>query len=139
MKQFMPEMPEKDRLLLLQQNADKVEETTYQKPLTEEELNERREILTDNSIKLSDLEEEKKEATKVFKDRIDPLKADNKQLLSELRTRQAKVTGLIYHLANHDDGMMETYDGKGELISSRRLRPDEKQSNIFSLAKTAIN
>jgi hypothetical protein len=41
-------------------------------------------------------------------------------------------------LANHEDGMMETYDNEGYLISTRRLRPEEKQGTIFSLPK-ALN
>jgi hypothetical protein len=135
MKLFMPDLPEADRLRVLQTNADKIEETTYQKPLTEDELNMRREILTDNSIRLGDLEEAKKTATRVFKDQIDPLKAANKDLLLELRTKQAKVEGKLYMMANHEDGMMETYDEQGILIESRRLRPEEKQQNIFSLSK----
>lgn len=44
----MPELPDIDRMLILQQNADKIEVTTYQKPLSEDELSIRRESLTDN-------------------------------------------------------------------------------------------
>ncbi len=137
MKQFMPELTAKERLMILQENAAKVEQTTYHKALTEEERGIKKDILTENSIKLFDLEEEKKEAVKLWKDKIDPLKKENSLLLSEIRTGQTKVDGTLFHLANHDDGMMETYDNDGYLISSRRLRPEEKQATIFSLSKTA--
>lgn len=126
-KKFMPELPDKDRVMILQQNADKVEVSTYQKPLSEEDLQQRREILTENSIKLGDLEEEKKELTKSLKERIDPLRAHNKQILLEIRTKQQKAEGVLYHMANHEDSVMETYDENGDFISSRRLRPEEKQ------------
>lgn len=135
-KLFMPELEVKERLLLLQQNSDKIEETTYYKPLTQDELDVRRERLTDNAIKLSEYEDEKKEIMADFKSKSDPLAKENKMLLTEVKTRQAEVKGNLYHLANHDEGMMETYDGNGELISSRRLRPEEKQSqNIFNIRK----
>ena len=133
-KQFMPELSDRERMLILQQNADKIEQTTYQKPLSEEELAIRKDQLTENSIKLGDLEEEKAETVARFKESIDPLKAANKQLLFELRMKQAKVDGTLYHMANHDEGMMETYDDQGELVSTRRLRPDERQGRIL-LAK----
>lgn len=126
----MPEISQSERMNILQQNADKIELTTYLKPLSEEELSARRESLTDNSIRLSDLEEDKKEATKQFKDQIDPLKAANKTILVEIRTKQAKVDGTLYFMANHDESMMETYDDTGEMIESRRLRPDEKQGRL---------
>lgn len=126
----MPELSERERMLILQQNADKIEQTTYQKPLTEEELTARKEQLTENCIKLGDLEEQKSDAVAEFKAKIDPLKIANKDILFELRMKQAKVEGTLYHMANHEDGMMETYDDQGYLVSSRRLRPDEKQGRI---------
>lgn len=42
MKQFMPDVTPSERRNILEQNADAIEETTYQKPLTEEELGDRR-------------------------------------------------------------------------------------------------
>lgn len=139
-KIFMPEVSADQRKLILEQNADSVEQTTYLKPLTEDEILGKKDILTDNSIRLFDIEEDKKEAMKVYKDKIDPLKKENNLLLSEIRTGQAKVAGILYHMANHDEGYMETYDENGELIQSRKLRPDEKQKTIlYSVGKTGTN
>lgn len=134
---FMPEVSPEERKILLEQNADAIEETSYQKPLTQEELDMRRESLTDNCIKLSELEEEKKELVKGYKDRMDPLISDNKILMSEVRTRQSKVDGRLFHMKNHDTSMMETYDEEGFLVSTRRLRPDEKQKTIMSQLRAA--
>jgi hypothetical protein len=137
-KIFMPEIPVDQRLLLMQQNADRIEETTYYKPLTQEELDLRREQLTDNAIKLSEYEDEKKDIMAGFKTKMDPLVKVNKLLMTEVKTRQCEVEGNLYHMANHEDSMMETYDANGEMISSRRLRPEEKQKNIFSTLKKAL-
>lgn len=134
-KLFMPDMEPADRLEALEANADKVEETDYLKPLTPEELDVRREKHTENSIKLSDLEEEKKDAVSGFKAKMEPLQVENKELLFEIKTKQAKVSGRLYHLANHGESMMETYDENGEMISSRRLRPEEKQGRMHLLRK----
>lgn len=127
----MPDLSQKDRLVILQQNADRVEVTTYQKPLTDESKAEKREVLTENSIQLFDLDEEKKEAVKIFKDQIDPLKKHNKKLLLEIRTGQESVNGTLFHMANHDEGMMEVYDNDGFLVETRRLKPEEKQGNLL--------
>lgn len=137
MKQFMPELTPKERLIMMQENASKVEQTTYQKALTTDELAARREDLADNCIKLNALEDDLKEIKDDFKLKMDPLKLTNKTLLTEIKTKQTSIDGTLYHLANHEDSMMETYDNEGYLISSRRLRPEEKQGNIFSLAKAA--
>ncbi|WP_407522598.1 hypothetical protein PDL71_15265 [Lacibacter sp. MH-610] len=137
-KQFMPELSQKERYVLMQENASKVEQTTYQKTLTPEELAARREDLADNCIRLNKFEDELKEVKDDFKLKMDPLKTINKTLLTEIKTKQTEVTGTLFHMANHDDGMMETYDSDGFLVGSRRLRPEEKQGTIFSLSK-AVN
>jgi gas vesicle protein len=134
---FMPDVSPETRKQLLQQNADSIEQTEYSKPLSNEELDIKREQLTENAIRLSEYEDEKKEAMAEFKHKMDPLARENKQLLTEIKTRQAKVHGALYHMANHEDGMMETYDDNGELIASRRLRPDEKRQNLFAIPKAA--
>jgi hypothetical protein len=138
MKQFMPELTAKERLMILQENASKVEQTTYQKSLSAEELAGRREDLADNCIKLNSFEDELKEVKDDFKLKMDPLKNQNKTLLTEIKTKQTTVDGTLFHLSNMEDGMMETYDNEGYLIGSRRLRPEEKQGTIFSLPK-AVN
>jgi hypothetical protein len=135
-KLFMPEVSAEQRKLLLQQNADSIEQTDYLKPLSPDELDIKREILTENAIKLSELEDEKKEAMQEFKSQMDPLAKANKELLTEIKTRQAKFFGHLYHMANHEDGMMETYDDNGELVASRRLRPEERRQNLFCITKS---
>lgn len=139
MRQFMPDLTEKERLVLLQENAHKVEQTTYQKSLSADELAARREDLADNCIKLNQFEDELKEVKDDFKLKMDPLKTVNKTLLTEIKTKQTTIDGTLYHLANHEEGMMETYDKEGFLVASRRLRPEEKQGNVFSFPKKAVN
>lgn len=136
-KQFMPELTPKERLSIMQENAAKIEQTIYQKALSQEELGVRREDLADNCIRLNKFEDELKEVKDDFKFKMDPLKVMNKRLLTEIKTKQTEVDGTLFHMANHEDGMMETYDNEGFLISSRRLRPEEKQGTIFSLPKAA--
>lgn len=129
----MPDVSPKERIMLLQENASKVEQTTYQKQLTPEELIERRENLSDVCIKLDQAEDEFQEVKDDHKARMTPMKTLRKGLLTQIKTKQTSVTGVLYHLANHDDGMMETYDSDGFLIESRRLRPEEKQGTMFKM------
>ena len=137
MKQFMPDSTPKERLMVLQENAAKIEQTTYQKMLNQDELAVRHEDLATNCIKLSSIDDEKKEVMADFKLRTDPLNTANKTLLTEIKTKQTTVDGTLYHMANHEEGWMETYDHDGMLIATRRLRPEEKQGTIFSLGKAA--
>lgn len=118
---------------VLQNTADRVEETKYYVKLTPEELDQKREKLTENLINL-DVENEAFELVKEeHKAKVKPLQAENAILITQVRTGQELRQGVIYHVANYDSGMMETFDSEGEMIGSRRLRPDEKkgQSKIF--------
>lgn len=137
MQQFMPNITSKERLMLLQENATKVEQTTYQKVLSPDELAARREDLADDCIKLNQFEDELKEIKDDFKDKMDPLKLANKKRLTEIKTKQSQTDGTLYHIADYESNMMETYDSEGMPVGSRRLRPDEKQGTIFSIGKTA--
>lgn len=139
MKLFMPDVTPKERLQIMQENAAKVEATKYQKSLSADELAARREDLADNCIKLNQKEDELNEIKTSFKKEMDPLKFSNKLLLTEIKTKQSTCEGNLYHMANHEDAMMETYDQEGEMISSRRLRPEEKQGTIFSIKKAVNN
>lgn len=114
----------------LQDNATKVEQTTYQKTLSQEELDIKREELADTCILLNAIDDEFKDMKEMFKKRTTPLKDANKQRLTEIKTKQVSLDGLLYHIPNYEDSMMEIYDGKGELVESRRLRPEEKQGRI---------
>lgn len=128
---YLTELAPADRIDALRDTADKIEQTRYFRKLTPEELDIKREELSETAIKLSDIQNEMKETNDKFKERMKPLKDSLTGLIYEVKTKQAECEGIVYHLANHDTGMMESYDDKGDLIGSRRLRPEERQSNLF--------
>lgn len=135
---FMPELSQEERIQMMRNHADKVEETTYEKELTQEELDAKREMFVDNSIQVSNLEDELNAYKASYKGKMEPLKQINKVLQQEVKTKRQRVKGTLFHMANHETSYMEVYDETGELVSSRRLRPDEKQARLF-VAKPAAN
>lgn len=126
-------VPDHQRLQVLKDSADSVEETSYFKPLTQDELEAKREEYLENQIKLTTLQDELEILKDDYKIKTKPLSVQNRELLIQVKTRQMEIHGTLYHLANHETGFMETYNEFSELISTRRLRPNEKQKNIFSL------
>lgn len=134
---FPVNTPIEDIRRILQDNADKVEQTEYLKPLTQEEMDVRREEMVENAVKLSDLSDQLKQIKADYKGKIEPLSLRQKEILQELRSKQARVDGTLYHIANHEDSIMETYDDSGIILSTRRLRPEEKQGTIFSTLRIA--
>lgn len=136
MKTFMPDMDPKQRQQLLIDNCDSHEETTYMRDLDQDEVTDRMAVLSKNLIDISrqdDILDEHKEAHKGV---TKPLKTENSTLLEEIKNRKTEVTGTLFNIADQEQGVMETYDQTGEFISSRRLRPNERQLKLTAVQKT---
>lgn len=130
---FTPDMPQAEREMILAQHAFKIENTDYYLPLTPEELTDKKDIFFTNASEINKLEEKLKLVTSDLREQLKGIKGINGSLLSEIRTGQKLVTGKLYQVANYDTSMMETFTASGEMLSSRRLRPEEKQGNVFSI------
>ena len=140
MKHFLfngNESPDEIKRILLD-NCEGVEDMTFTEQLSEEQLAELREVHTDNCIEIGKHNEVLKEAKDAHKEAVKPLSTDNKDILKTLRTRHKEINGKVYRLANLDNGMMEYVNEKGHVVSSRRLKPEEKQTRVFPLQK-AVN
>lgn len=135
MENLYQDLPPEKRIQILEDNAYNIEEGKYAKKLTEDELNIKRETLTENYIKLNDLEEEKKSFVDRIKLQQKPLIDDNKELLQEVKTGVSIQEGILYMHDDQENGMMNIYNELGEWIDSRRLRPDERQTKIFPIKK----
>lgn len=136
-KQFMPEASPEQRLQMLKDNCDVMEERKYYRDLTPEELDVKRETFVDNAIKLSTLNDELQAYKDSYKQQMKPFAAENAALQMQIKTRKENIEGVVFHIADQAAGIMETYDEQGEFVSSRRLRPDEKQTKLFSINKAA--
>lgn len=134
MERFMPDAEYQDRIQVLQDTAEKVENTDYYAQLSEEELGNKRQEFVDNAVKLNELKLKLKEQSDDLKGKMKPLDHLNNQLMYEVSTRQEKRSGNVYHIADYDNSEMATYDAHGECIARRRLTPAEKkgsQSRLF--------
>lgn len=136
-KQFMPEATLEERLRILRDNHDSSVETYY-KQLTQDEIDSRQHDLSHNSIKKFKLDEELKGIKADFKKQTDKLVEKNLELMREIDTGQAEVSGELFFVPDYDERLMITYDEKGEFVSSRRLRPEEQQQRL-SFLKPAAN
>lgn len=131
----VPDLTERPRML--NENCDSKETTSYVRNLTQEELDFKREVHVDNCVQLEEYNEELKKVKAEYKDKMEPLQDQNKTLLRQIKTRQEELKGTIFNYADHEDGMMYTYDENGDLVGSRRLKPEERQKKLFPLAKAA--
>lgn len=117
--------------------GERWEEQVYMKPLEEAEIAEKHEQLAQACIKKSALEAEKKEVMKEFKDRIDPISRDIVKTVEAIKNRAIEVTGRLYSISDFDNQMIHTLDEGGNVLSSRRMKPEERQLSIHSTLKAS--
>lgn len=129
-KNFLPDYSDADRLQILKDSSDHIEETTYYRDLSEHDIDVKNESFVANSIEMSKHDAELSKAKLIHKTNTKPLAAINAVLLEEISTRKEMASGLLFGIADHELGVMNTFDEKGEFISSRRLRPDERQTRM---------
>lgn len=130
------EIPEKDRWQFLQDNADAVEEIGYTHRFTPDELAQKKESLAETSIKINDIEVEKKEVMDGYKERLKPLNEEKQVLLENIKKGSEYVENEeCAKILVHEEKMVGYYNRLGELVYSRPIMPQEMQKTIFNITR----
>lgn len=138
-KIFAPELDFDERISLLKAESDSINNESYERELTEDEVNEIRESYLELTFKIDKLDEEFSEQKAFYKANRKPFEIELLSMKEKIKTRKETVVGTLYSIANHHEGMMEVYNDRAELVSTRRLRPSEKQLRISSFNKNVVN
>ena len=120
-----------EREQFLRDNCDAVEEVTYSRAFAPEELSMKREQLTDVSIQIADIEEEKKEVMSDFKKRLEPLTAQKNDTIKALREKSQIVSEECFKFLDEETKMVGFYNRLGDLVNSRPAFPNELNKTIF--------
>lgn len=124
----------------LKDNCEKVENKGYMKPFTPEELQGHKENLAELSMQIEEVEDKKKEAAKHFKLALDPLVAQRRTMVSNIRQKAEYVSELCYKFVDRDEKQTGYYNADGDLIELRPATADELQPTLFiGLPKTGTN
>ena len=134
------DVKEEDRWQFLQDNADAIEEIGYTHRFSPSELAQKKESLSEVSIKINDIEIDKKEVMNGFKEQLKPLNDTKTELLDNIKqgvefVPKEECAKILYH----DEKMVGYYNKLGELVYSRTIMPQEMQKTIFSPIKQAVN
>lgn len=123
-------LTQEERQTLLIGESVRSEEQAYMKALTDEELQIRRERIVQVSLLKAVVEDDFQQVKDEFKMKLDPLKDEFSQLLDELRVKMVEVTGKVFTLPDHENQMMHFIDESGNVLSSRRMLPEERQHRL---------
>lgn len=115
-----------------------VTEGGYSKILSEKDLIEKKELLAETSILIAELDEQKKEQIKAFKEKLEGPLAEKKELLSAIKFKTEFKNGTLFHVDDQENGLMYVFDEQAVCVDVRPLRNSEKQVKI-KILKTGTN
>lgn len=116
-----------------------IAEDTYTRPLTAEELQDKREIFVDLNIDVAEIQKEIKDFTDSRKVIIKEKSKEMAIVIGDVKTKTTTVTGTIFNIDDQENGLMLTYDATGTCIDVRALKAKEKQTKIFSIKDNSKN
>jgi len=138
--QLFAEYPPEMRAQLLADNASDIREGYLMRhDFTPDEMASLREQYSEIAMSKDDIEQEAKVIAQQYKAKITDKKTELKDLSKSIRQRYSEVKGTAYFLPDQKEGKMYIYDSLGNLVEERRLRPEEKQADIFEINRKAIN
>ena len=138
MERIYENKTQNERLELLNANCLKKEEQSIKVFYSEDDLIEMKSRLSENSIERNELENELKELSSSLRLSIKTKTKKIKDLLLGLKNKYEYQMQTIFEFDDQENKVMLTYNASGELINSRPLRPNERQTSIINLnQKTA--
>ncbi len=124
------EFPEDQRESMLEANCIRPEEKPVKKYFEQNELTEMRKQFSDNAITIRKATEVLNKAKEAHKISIADPSKENEYLRESIRAGFVEVNQQVYLFDDQENGVMNTYDNKGNFIESRRLTPEERQLRI---------
>ena len=124
-----------EKLQILKDNAESTEAFTYQKELSAEEIALAKDKYAQNGIILQQLDEELALIKEDFAARMKPKKLESKEFLERIKHGAETVTETVYLIADQQTGDMNYYNTEGDMVYSRKLMPQEKQTRMAVLKK----
>lgn len=127
----------KDRIETLENSADKVENFSYTKPFTPEQITVFKDELSTKMIELSAIEDDFKDIKEQFKAKMKPLKDETKDLITSIKNKAEFITEKCFMFIEGNE--VGYYNSEGDLVYSRPLLPGEKQKTVFSVLRDGTN
>jgi len=131
---------EKERLAYFKANCQGIEEKGYMRQFTPDEIDSKKTELAELSIKMNDIDIEKKQVMDDFKERLKPLGQQVGTLLENLKQKAEFVTEDTYKFIYEEERMVGYFNADGNLIEARPMKMEEMQKTMFlQIDKTGTN
>lgn len=136
LSQTLKDMTPAAREKYFRDHAYKIEQGRFFKKMDDKELDVQKDEFAQAAIRLSDKEDEFQQVKEDFNGKIKEMAAMQTMRLSVIRSKGKWIQGQTYMIDDQVDSVMRIYDEDGELIETRPLRSEEKQTSLLSINKT---
>lgn len=130
-KYIYQEFPMQERIAMLQKQCSKSEVKTYNRTLSQSEIEMEKDKYTSNAIEIERQKAELKATVERLKAGITSVENLMVERLERIKTGQTQLTATLYGLVDTAEHRMRFFDGYGEEISNRELTPDERQGKLL--------
>jgi len=120
-----------ERIVFLTDNCDEIVEKNYMKSFSEEEIDYFKDELAEVSIKIKEVEKEKKETIDIFKTQLKPLYIKHLKLIANIKDGADYVYEEVYKFVARNEKQTGYYNDCGNLIEQREATEAELQPTIF--------
>lgn len=138
-KSLFQDEPLEDRAQLLEDNCKTTQTMPVRMEFTPKEIAKFKERHIELSMVLDVEDTKKQEFNAEYNAKTKLPKAENKELISNIRKGFKDEEVVVFLMDNQDDGIMEYYDETGRCVFERSLMPVERQTNLHTIPKEGTN
>lgn len=119
-----------DRKSVFDSESIGVEEASYLKPLTKQELIDKKDQFSQAAIDKATIESEFKDVRDEYKGRLKPIQAIIDSTREVIKQRGQWTKGQCHKIPDYENKIVHIVDTDGNVISSRMMKPEERQFMI---------
>lgn len=131
------DVPAEQREQMLRDMATKSNVEQVVRHYTDDEKQQMKDFVVENSISLKDQTEEFKAIAAEFNKAKKALSEDLNDALTRIKKGFSENEETVFLMADHDDNEMHVYDKFGEYLYSRKMRPEERQTKVIDMTAKA--
>jgi hypothetical protein len=131
LQEILNDMSYGERLEWLDIHAFKVKEEEYHASLTQEELDEVKDFVTAQSIKLQELEDKKKSFMDELNAELKPLKEKLEIAVREARLNERDAVGKVWYVPVHEENVTYKVAEGNLIVGTRPMTKEERDGNLF--------
>lgn len=128
--QIFAEYSKEEKIQFLEEGNDGISRERYKRKFQGNERNQMRRRNAELDLLLAECDEELAERKAEIKQRRDPLAAEKKKILEDLKQGGVYVEGRIFKIVDRENKEVGFYDEDGMLVEQRAMTPAERQTYI---------